>query len=79
MGVVDPKGGFYGVTRFETMRSHTKMTKQTLANRLKKMTELDLLCKIPIKKKAHVSAMSMYSRQKAAVWRRSFFHNGMGA
>ena len=38
---------FYGVTRFETMRSHTKMTKQTLANRLKKMTELDLLCKIP--------------------------------
>ena len=38
---------FYGVTCFEMMRSHTKMTKQTLANRLKKMTELDLLCKIP--------------------------------
>ena len=32
---------FYGVTRFETMRSHTKMTKQTLANRLKKMTVLE--------------------------------------
>ncbi|HAT2608525.1 TPA: helix-turn-helix transcriptional regulator [Kluyvera intermedia] len=38
---------FYGITRFETMREHTKMTKQTLANRLKKMTELGLLCKIP--------------------------------
>mgnify|MGYP005820813279 FL=1 len=38
---------FYGVTRFETIRAHTKITKQTLANRLKKMTELDLLCKIP--------------------------------
>lgn len=38
---------FYGVTRFETMRAHTKMTKQTLANRLKKMTELGLLCKMP--------------------------------
>lgn len=38
---------FYGVTRFETIRAHTKITKQTLANRLKKMTELGLLCKIP--------------------------------
>ncbi len=38
---------FYGVTRFETMRAHTKIAKQTLANRLKKMTELGLLCKIP--------------------------------
>lgn len=38
---------FYGVTRFETIRVHTKITKQTLANRLKKMTELGLLCKIP--------------------------------
>jgi DNA-binding HxlR family transcriptional regulator len=38
---------FYGITRFETMREHTKMTKQTLANRLKKMTELGLLCKMP--------------------------------
>lgn len=38
---------FYGITRFETMREHTKMTKQTLANRLKKMTELGLLRKIP--------------------------------
>jgi len=38
---------FYGVTRFETMRDHTKIAKQTLANRLKKMTELGLLCKTP--------------------------------
>ena len=38
---------FYGVTRFETMRAHTKIAKQTLANRLKKMTVLGLLCKIP--------------------------------
>ncbi|MGM3184247.1 winged helix-turn-helix transcriptional regulator [Dickeya oryzae] len=38
---------FYGVSRFETIRAHTKITKQTLANRLKKMTELGLLCKIP--------------------------------
>ncbi|PJR64799.1 winged helix-turn-helix transcriptional regulator [Raoultella sp. T31] len=38
---------FYGVTRFETIRCHTKITKQTLANRLKKMTDLGLLCKIP--------------------------------
>ena len=38
---------FYGVTRFETIRSHTKMPKQTLANRLKKMTELGLLSKTP--------------------------------
>lgn len=38
---------FYGVTRFEAIRAHTKITKQTLANRLKKMTELGLLCKIP--------------------------------
>ncbi|EKS6941420.1 helix-turn-helix domain-containing protein [Enterobacter roggenkampii] len=38
---------FYGVTRFETIRDHTKITRQTLANRLKKMTELGLLCKIP--------------------------------
>lgn len=37
----------YGVTRFETIRSHTKMPKQTLANRLKKMTELGLLSKTP--------------------------------
>lgn len=41
---------FYGITRFETMREHTKMTKQTLANRLKKMTELGLLCKMPYQK-----------------------------
>ncbi|GJL38198.1 HxlR-like helix-turn-helix [Phytobacter ursingii] len=38
---------FYGITRFETMREHTRITKQTLANRLKKMTELGLLCKMP--------------------------------
>ncbi|MEM0675146.1 helix-turn-helix domain-containing protein [Dickeya oryzae] len=38
---------FYGVNRFETIRAHTKITKQTLANRLKRMTELGLLCKIP--------------------------------
>ncbi|ACZ76687.1 winged helix-turn-helix transcriptional regulator [Dickeya parazeae] len=38
---------FYGISRFETIRAHTKITKQTLANRLKKMTELGLLCKIP--------------------------------
>ncbi|QXD01191.1 winged helix-turn-helix transcriptional regulator [Klebsiella sp. PL-2018] len=38
---------FYGVTRFEIIRSHTKIAKQTLANRLKKMIELGLLCKIP--------------------------------
>lgn len=38
---------FYGITRFETIRAHTKITKQTLANRLKKMTELELLCKTP--------------------------------
>lgn len=37
----------YGVTRFETIRTHTKIPKQTLANRLKKMTELGLLSKIP--------------------------------
>jgi DNA-binding HxlR family transcriptional regulator len=47
MGFADSKRGFYGVTRFETMRAHTKIAKQTLANRLKKMTELGLLCKIP--------------------------------
>ncbi|CAH5284746.1 putative HTH-type transcriptional regulator, partial [Enterobacter cloacae] len=38
---------FYGVTRFETMRSHTGITKQTLATRLKLMTELGLLSRIP--------------------------------
>ncbi|EKS6735777.1 helix-turn-helix transcriptional regulator [Enterobacter asburiae] len=38
---------FYGITRFETIRDHTKITRQTLANRLKKMTELGLLCKSP--------------------------------
>ena len=38
---------FYGVTRFETMRIHTGITKQTLATRLKLMTELGLLSRIP--------------------------------
>jgi len=38
---------FYGVTRFETIRAHTNMTKQTLATRLKNMTELGLLSRIP--------------------------------
>lgn len=44
---------FYGVTRFETIRAHTKITKQTLANRLKKMTELGLLGKIPYQEEGH--------------------------
>ncbi|MCK7449968.1 winged helix-turn-helix transcriptional regulator [Enterobacter chengduensis] len=38
---------FYGVTRFETIRAHTNITKQTLANRIKKMSELGLLCRVP--------------------------------
>lgn len=38
---------FYGVTRFETMRNHTGITKQTLATRLKLMTELGLCSRIP--------------------------------
>lgn len=38
---------FYGITRFETMRNHTGMTKQTLATRLKLMTELGLLSRRP--------------------------------
>ena len=38
---------FYGVTRFETMLSHTHITRQTLTTRLKTMTEMGLLRKVP--------------------------------
>ncbi len=38
---------FYGVTRFETMLSHTHITRQTLTTRLKTMTETGLLSKVP--------------------------------
>ena len=38
---------FYGVTRFETLLSHTHITRQTLTTRLKTMTETGLLNKVP--------------------------------
>ncbi|WP_323108983.1 winged helix-turn-helix transcriptional regulator [Klebsiella quasipneumoniae] len=38
---------FYGVTRFETMQAHTHITRQTLTIRLKTMTEMGLLRKVP--------------------------------
>jgi DNA-binding HxlR family transcriptional regulator len=63
----------YGVTRFETIRSHTKMPKQTLANRLKKMTELGLLSKTPYQEEGARERYEYILRQKAAAWRRSCF------
>ncbi len=38
---------FYGVTRFETIRAHTGMSKQTLTQRLKLMVDMGLLRKLP--------------------------------
>jgi DNA-binding HxlR family transcriptional regulator len=73
VGFVDFKRGFYGVTRFETIRSHTKMPKQTLANRLKKMTELGLLSKTPYQEEGVRERYEYILRQKAAAWRRSCF------
>jgi DNA-binding HxlR family transcriptional regulator len=73
VGFVDFKRGFIRRDRFETIRSHTKMPKQTLANRLKKMTELGLLSKTPYQEEGRANVMSISLRQKAAAWRRSCF------
>ncbi|STV71414.1 HxlR family transcriptional regulator [Klebsiella michiganensis] len=65
---------FYGVTRFETIRSHTKMPKQTLANRLKKMTELGLLSKTPYQEEGVRERYEyILTPKKAAAWRRTCF------
>lgn len=60
---------FYGVTRFETMQTHTHITRQTLTTRLKTMTEMGLLRKVPTGKQGLASAMNMFSPIKAVAWR----------
>lgn len=60
---------FYGVTRFETMQAHTHITRQTLTIRLKTMTEMGLLRKVPYREAGLASAMNMFSPKKAVAWR----------
>lgn len=51
---------FYGVTRFETMLSHTHITRQTLTTRLKTMPKRDCSAKCPTGKPAPANGMNMF-------------------
>jgi DNA-binding HxlR family transcriptional regulator len=60
---------FYGVTRFETMLAHTHITRQTLTTRLKTMTEMGLLRKVPYREAGSRERYEYVLTEKAVAWR----------